>query len=77
MTGHPDIMIMKNHKEYNSLCIEFKSPTNNYKISEAHLKMKKRCKQHGYRFLISNDYVEIIAYLNKHVGSQNSVQILL
>lgn len=77
MKGHPDIMIMKNHKESNGPCIEFKSLTNNYKISEAHLEMKKRYKQNGYRFLISNYYVEIIAYLNKHVGSQNSVQILL
>ena len=42
MKGQPDIIIMNNHKEYNCLCIEFKSPTNNYKISEAQLEMKKR-----------------------------------
>ena len=42
MKGQPDNVIINNHKEYNSLCIEFKSPTNNYKISEAQLEMKKR-----------------------------------
>ena len=40
--GQPDIIIMNEHKEYNGLCIEFKSPTNNYKTSEAQLEMKKR-----------------------------------
>ena len=29
MKGQPDIMIMKNHKKYNGLRIEFKSPRNN------------------------------------------------
>ena len=41
MTGQPDIIIMNNHKEYNGLCIEFKSLTNNYKISEGQLKMRE------------------------------------
>ena len=67
MKGQPDIIIMNNHNEYNGLCIEFKSPTNNYKISEAQLEMKKRYKQNGSRILISNDYDEIIAYLNKQI----------
>lgn len=49
------------------MCIEFKSRTNNYKISEAQLEIKKRYKQNGYRILISNDYDEIIAFLNKHM----------
>ena len=49
------------------MCIEFKSRTNNYKISEAQLEIKKRYKQNGYRILISNDYDEIIAFLNKRM----------
>ena len=41
MKGQPDIIIMNNRKEYNGLCFEFKSSTNNYKISEAQLEIKK------------------------------------
>ena len=67
MKGQPDIITMNNHKEFHDLCIEFKSPTYNYKICEAQLEMKKRYKQNGYRFLISNDYDDIIAYLNIHM----------
>ena len=37
--GQPDIMILSNHQEYNGFCIEFKSPTNNYKISKEQLEM--------------------------------------
>ena len=55
MKGQPDIIIMNNHKEYNGICIEFKSPTNNYQISEVQREMKRRYKQNGYRFLISNE----------------------
>ena len=37
MKGQPDMIIANNHKKHNGFCIEFKSPTNNYKISEAQL----------------------------------------
>ena len=30
MKGQPDTIIANYHKEYTGLCIEFKSPTNNY-----------------------------------------------
>ena len=56
MKGQPDITIANYHKEYTGLCIEFKSPTNNYQISETQKEMKSRYKQNRYRFLISNDY---------------------
>ena len=70
MKGQPDIIIANYHKEYTGLCIEFKSPTNNYQISETQREMKSRYKQNGYRFLISNDYDHIITYLNKHMMGQ-------
>ena len=47
MKGQPDI----SHKDYSGSCIEFKSPTNNYHVSES---------QNGYLFKISNDYDKII-----------------
>ena len=40
--GQPGIIITNYHKEYSGLCIEFKSPTNNYQISEAQREMKKK-----------------------------------
>ena len=36
--GTPDLMVLNYHKDYNGLCIEFKSPTNNYEVSESQLK---------------------------------------
>lgn len=68
MKGQPDIMIMNYHYQYFGLCIEFKSPSNNYRISKAKLEMRERYHQNNYRFLISNDYDNIIAYLNKHMS---------
>ena len=60
-------MTVNHHNQYNGLCIEFESPTNNYQISEAQREMKRRYHQNNYRFLINNDYDRIIAYLNKHM----------
>ena len=34
------MIILNHHNKYNGSCIEFKSPTNNYKISEAQLDMR-------------------------------------
>ena len=33
--GQPDIIIMNNNMNYSGFCIRFKSPTNNYQVSEA------------------------------------------
>ena len=54
--GQPDIMILNYHKDYKGLCIEFKSPTNNYCISESQLKTKEKYKNNDYAYIISNDY---------------------
>ena len=35
MKGQPDLMVLDYHKDYKGLCIEFKSPTNNYHVSKA------------------------------------------
>ena len=52
----PDLMIVNYHKVYNGLCIEFKSPTNIYQISDAQREMKERYKENCYKFILSNDY---------------------
>ena len=40
--GQPDLMVLNYHKDFVGLCIEFKSPTNIYRVSEAQKGMKKR-----------------------------------
>ena len=57
--GVPDLMILNFHKDYRGLCIEFKSPTNNYEVSESQLKMKEKYSQNNYAFILSNDYDKI------------------
>ena len=52
-------MVLNYQKDYNGLCIEFKSPTNNYQISHAQREMKKRYKENCYQFILSNDYDHI------------------
>lgn len=38
--GKPGILIMSKHDKYAGFCIEFKTPNNNYYVSEDQLKMK-------------------------------------
>ena len=67
LRGQPDLMILNYHKDYRGLCIEFKSPTNNYCVSEAQLKMKKKYKDNGYAFLLNNDYDSISKNIHKYM----------
>ena len=57
--GQPDLMILNYHKDYRGLCIEFKSPTNNYEVTESQLKMKEKYCKNEYAFILSNDYDKI------------------
>ena len=66
--GQPDLMILDYHKYYKGLCIEFKSPTGNYEVSEAQLKMKTKYKNNGYAFILSNDYDKISKTLHKYMA---------
>ena len=51
LRGQPDLMILNYYKDYNGLCIEFKSPTNIYQISDAQREMKERYKENCYKLL--------------------------
>ena len=64
----PDLMILNYHKDFNGLCIEFKSPTNNYQISDAQKQMKERYKENCYKFILSNDYDDICMQLHKYMA---------
>ena len=67
MRGQPDLMILDYHKDYKGLCIEFKSPTNNYSVSEAQLKMKEKYCNNDYAFILSNDYDKISKNIHKYM----------
>ena len=65
--GTPDLMILDYHKDYQGLCIEFKSPTNNYEVSESQIKMKEKYKKNNYAYILSNDYDKICKLLHKYM----------
>ena len=58
MRGQPDLMVLDYHKDYKGLCIEFKSPTNNYHISKAQYELMEKY-SNSYKHILSNDYDEI------------------
>ena len=66
--GQPDLMVLNYHKDYRGLCIEFKSPTNNYEVSESQLKMKEKYCKNNYAFILSNDYDKISKLLHKYMA---------
>ena len=66
--GQPDLMILNYHKEYKGLCIEFKSPTNIYCVSESQLKMNDKYRNNDYAFILSNDYDKISKLIHKYMA---------
>ena len=66
--GQPDLMILDYHREYKGLCIEFKSPTNNYCVSESQIKMKEKYRSSDYAFILSNDYDKISKLIHKYMA---------
>ncbi|CAH3140273.1 unnamed protein product, partial [Porites evermanni] len=65
--GQPDLMVLDYHKDYKGLCIEFKSPTNNYHVSKAQKEMKKKYVNNGYAFVLSNDYDKISKNIHEYM----------
>ena len=67
MRGQPDLMVLNYHKDFKGLCIEFKSPTNNYHLSEGQKEMKKKYVNNGYAFIICNDYDKISKNIHEYM----------
>ena len=59
MRGQPDLMVLDCHKDYKGLCIEFKSPTNNYHVSKAQYVLMEKYSSNNFIFILSNDHDEI------------------
>lgn len=68
MKGQPDLIINKNHKKYNGLCIEFKTPKNNGVISIEQKNLMDRYEENGFKcIIIANDYDLIIKEINEYL----------
>ena len=59
MRGQPDLMVLNYHEDFKGLGIEFKSPTGNYRVSDAQREMKKRYVNNGDAYILCNDYDNI------------------
>ena len=67
-------MILDKHKDFKGLCIEFKSPTGNYYVSEAQKEMKKKYLDNGYAFILSNDYDRICKNVHEYTAIFSGTQ---
>ena len=67
MAGQCDLMLINPTSKYNSLCIEFKDPKGNYKVSDRQLEMKQMYVMNKCKYLMSNCYDNIIFEVIKHM----------
>ena len=67
MSGQCDLMIVNPIKKFNSLCLEFKSPTGCYTISDEQKRMKKLYIRNRCNYFVSNSYDEIIFEVINHM----------
>ena len=67
MAGQCDLMLMNPTSKYNSLCIEFKDPKGDYKMSEKQLEMKQKYIMNKCKYIMSNCYNDIIFEVIKHM----------
>ena len=66
MKGQFDITILSNHKKYNFLAVELKSPTRLGLLSSQQRNMADIYKLNNGQVLISNNYDEIILTIHKY-----------
>ena len=66
MKGQFDITILNNHKKYNFLAVELKSPTGLGSLSSQQRNMADIYKLNNGQVLISNNYDEIILTIHKY-----------
>ena len=67
MAGQCDLMIVNPTSKHNSLCIEFKSPAYSNKLSEKQKMMKELYTRFKCRFIVSNNYDDIMFEVIKHL----------
>ena len=71
-SGQADLMIVNPTSKYNSLCLEFKNPTdNNIKLSDKQQEMKELYEKNKCKYLFSNNYDDIIFEITTHLEESN------
>ena len=68
MRGQPDLMVLDYYKDFKGVCIEYKSPANIYRVSEAQKDVKKRYVDNGYAFILSNNYDKTTKAIHEQMG---------
>jgi len=61
--GQPDLIINNQHKKYEGLCLEFKTPNGRGVLSEDQKNLLERYEDNGFKCMVSNDYDLIIREL--------------
>lgn len=65
--GMPDFVLFNPSNKFTGLCIEFKSPKGNGRLSDEQKSITTHFRQLGYKVIISNDYDSIIIKLNDYI----------
>ena len=71
MAGTCDLMIMNPTSEYNSLCLEFKSPKGSFKLSQKQLEMKEMYEKNKCKYLVSDNYDDLLFEIINHMEESN------
>ena len=68
--GMVDLMIYEHSKDFNGLAIEFKSPNGLGVVSEKQENIKNRLEERGYKYILSDNYDDIIIELNDYLQNR-------
>jgi anti-repressor protein len=68
--GMVDLMIYEHSKDFNGLAIEFKSPNGLGVISEKQENIKIKLEERSYKYILSDNYDDIIIELNKYLSNR-------
>ena len=71
MAGQCDLMIVNPTSKYNSLCIEFKNPSGSFQLSKKQQEMKESYEKNKCKYMVSNNYDDIIFEIVKHMEESN------
>ena len=61
--GQPDIILLNQHKVYNGLCIEFKTPLGLGKVLDSQKQQLNAYERNKFKIILSNDYDSIITQI--------------
>lgn len=68
--GMVDLMIYEHSKDFNGLAIEFKSPNGLGIVSENQKNIKIKLEDRGYKYILSDNYDDIILELNNYLSNR-------